>query len=116
MAGPTVRSLLSRPGRIRRVVPAVAAGVALALAAGQAAVADPDWNLGNTLGSQVADLNAQSTGAIRNDGLGRCVDDLNGNLANGAAVVSNACATGINQTWTYNRVSDAVDDGTIRAG
>jgi hypothetical protein len=78
-----------------------------------AALAAPDWNLGNTLGSQTSDLNAQATGVIRNDGLGKCVDDLNGNLANGATVASNACNGGASQTWTYNRESALWDDGTV---
>jgi hypothetical protein len=104
--------------RGRRVGVATAAGLALSvgwsMVTGSEVLAAPDWNLGNTLGSQVSDLNAQSIGVIRNDGLGKCVDDLNGNLANGAAVVSNACTGGASQNWTFNREAALWDDGTIR--
>lgn len=86
------------------------------MATGGQVLAAPDWNLGNTLGSQVSDLNAQAMGVIRNDGLGKCVDDLNGSLANGAAVVSAACSGGVSQNWTFNRESSALDDGTVRTG
>ena len=112
-----VRFSLSRFVRGRRVGRAIVVGLVAALAwsvaTGSQVLASPDWNLGNTLGSQISDLNAQSVGVIRNDGLGKCVDDLNGNLANGAAVASSACSGGASQNWTFNRESALWDDGTI---
>lgn len=98
----------------RAAVLGLVLAVAWSLATGSGVLASPDWNLGNTLGSQVSDLNAQAVGVIRNDGLGKCVDDLNGNLANGAAVTSNACSGAGPQSWTFNRESPLWDDGTIR--
>jgi Ricin-type beta-trefoil lectin domain/Pretoxin HINT domain len=97
----------------RGLVVGLVAALAWSMATGSQVLASPDWNLGNTLGSQISDINAQSLGVIRNDGLGKCVDDLNGNLANGAAVASNACSGGASQNWTFNRESALWDDGTI---
>jgi Ricin-type beta-trefoil lectin domain/Pretoxin HINT domain len=101
------------------MVGATVLGLAVAMVwsmmAGAPAMASPDWNLGNTLGSQISDLNAQATGVIRNDGLGKCVDDLNGNIANGAPVVSNACSAGASQNWTYVSESSLWDDGTVHS-
>jgi hypothetical protein len=78
--------------RTRRAAGSTAAGVLLALALSLISVspaqAAPDWNLGNTGASQISDLNAQATGVVRNVGLGKCLDVLNGSTANGATAVS----------------------------
>jgi hypothetical protein len=120
MARGGTRLSLFRFVRSRRVgLPAaigLALGLAWSMATGSQVLASPDWNLGNTLSSQISDLNPQAQGEIRNDGLGTCVDDLNGNLANGAAVVSSACTGGPSQSWTFNRESALWDDGTVHAG
>ena len=117
MARRRVGFSLFRFVRGRRVCRGLVVGLVAALgwsaATGSQVLASPDWNLGNTLGSQISDLNAQSSGVIRNDGLGKCVDDLNGNLANGAAVTSNACSGGASQNWTFNREAALWDDGTV---
>ncbi|GIE79613.1 hypothetical protein Aph02nite_55630 [Actinoplanes philippinensis] len=93
----------------------VVAGLALSLLSVPPAQAAVDWNLGNTGASQISDLNVQSTGVVRNNGLGKCLDDMNGNTANGAPVVSSACSGAAGQNWTYSRTATLWDDGTLRA-
>ncbi|MEV6597095.1 ricin-type beta-trefoil lectin domain protein [Actinoplanes sp. NPDC051346] len=104
--------------RTRRTAGATAVGAALALALSLISVppaqAAPDWNLGNTGASQISDLNAQATGPIRNVGLGKCLEVLNGGTANGTAAVSSACSGATSQSWTYQRETSLWDDGTIR--
>lgn len=104
--------------RSRRTAGATAAGALVSLTLSlifvPPAQAAPDWNLGNTGASQVSDLNAQATGIIRNAGLGKCLDVLNGSTANGAGAVSSACSGATSQNWTYQREAVLWDDGTIR--
>jgi hypothetical protein len=117
MARRVVRSfgLSQRRTTIRTLVVSTVIAVLASLAHGFPAQAAPDWNLGNTGASQISDLNAQATGLIRNDGLGKCLDDMNGNTANGAPIVSTACTGAATQNWTYQRETDLWDDGTIRS-
>jgi hypothetical protein len=110
----SIRRRLGRSATRATVVSTVLT-VLLSLAQGTPAQAAADWNLGNTGASQISDLNAQATGVVRNDGLGMCLNDLNGNTANGAAVVSSTCSGATSQNWTYQRETDLWDDGTIRS-
>ncbi|WP_325723309.1 ricin-type beta-trefoil lectin domain protein [Actinocrinis sp.] len=80
------------------------------MAAGPASAA-PDWNLGNTAISQVYNLNAQASGPIANEGLGKCLDDPSGNTANGTAAASAACSGSANQNWTFTPYQDYSGDG-----
>ncbi|WP_159011784.1 ricin-type beta-trefoil lectin domain protein [Streptomyces sp. NRRL F-5123] len=70
-------------------------------ATSSAAQAATDWNLGNTGVSHLADLDAAASGAVRNDGLSKCLDDLAGSTANHATVGSSACTGTANQDWTF---------------
>ncbi|OLR93719.1 RICIN domain-containing protein [Actinokineospora bangkokensis] len=55
------------------------------------------------------DAAAASTGALRGDGSGKCLDVKDGSSADGAAIQVWSCSPGPNQTWTIG------DDGTLRA-
>ncbi|MFJ8043152.1 RICIN domain-containing protein [Kitasatospora sp. NPDC096147] len=69
--------------------------------AGTAAAAVPAWNLGNTALANAYNMNGQSSGPVRNTGLGKCMDDYAFQTANGAPVVSYDCNGKTNQNWTF---------------
>ncbi|MDD1061417.1 ricin-type beta-trefoil lectin domain protein [Streptomyces cocklensis] len=75
-------------------------------ATSSAAQAAADWNLGNTEASQILDLNAPADGAVRNDGLSKCLDDLSGSTTNHSTVDSSACTGLANQDWTFTPSED----------
>jgi hypothetical protein len=89
-----------------RVTAVVTAGVLFSTLAVSAASATPDWNLGNTEQSQISNINAQANGVVRNSGLGKCLDDLSGNTANGSTVDTSACSGSTNQNWTFTPYQD----------
>jgi ricin-type beta-trefoil lectin protein len=47
---------------------------------------------------------------IRNDGLGKCLNDRQGATANGTTVDSSACTNGAAQSWSFNPRSDYYSD------
>jgi hypothetical protein len=96
----------------RRRALAATAGLtaaALACSVGSASAATPDWNLGNTTASQISNLNVQATGAVRNTGLGKCLDDA-GKTASGSAVDSSSCTGAANQNWIFTPTRAYDDD------
>jgi len=47
---------------------------------------------------------------IRNDGLGKCLNDRQSATANGTTVDSSACTNGAAQSWSFNPRSDYYSD------